>query len=77
MSCTSVCSKGGGGGTLGFVVLTIFLRYFGYFNLELRYSPNLRDAVFCILDGMKNYLSSPSTFPSLFQFTIVSFLLNF
>ena len=36
-------------GALGFAVLCVgqfFLRYFGNFNLELRYSPNLRDSVF-------------------------------
>ena len=33
----------------------VFLQYFHNYNLEMRYSPNL-------LDGIKNYPSSPQTF---------------
>ena len=50
-------------GTLRFAV---FPRFFGNFNLELRYSPNLRDAIFSILHGTKIVLQVIQTFSELF-----------
>ena len=46
-----------------------FLRYFGNFNLELRYCGILQTCgmrFFGIFDGIKNYPSSPPTFPEPF-----------
>ena len=70
-------------GTLGFAVLrcwTIFLAYFGNCILELRYWGILQTSGmrFCgILDGIKKILLQVlQRFPSLFQFLIVSFLVN-
>ena len=51
------------------------LRYFSNFNLELRCSPNLRDAVFQHFGRYKNCPPVLRIFPSLFQFPIVSVLL--